>query len=183
MIFAVTGSLRKRGAPLQDGAGAFEVVGGVDAERHVVDEHDVDAHAGLERPQLLEPLPHLERRGRQRHIALERRAPIGIEPDVVEERPRPARRGGAREIERPQAPGRQLGADGLDDGRVEPLLLARDHAGERRDVDARVRERLDRGGDGARIDGRQIALNVDDHVMAPLRVEAFQRPRRCARSR
>ena len=104
-LLSVTGFLRQAQRALEHGAGALQVFGGVDAERHVVDEHDVDAHSRLERPQLLELFPHLERRRRQRHKALERRAPIGIQPDVMEKRPRPAGRGGAREIERPQAPG------------------------------------------------------------------------------
>ena len=80
-----TGSLRMR-APLQRGARSRSCRR-VDAERHGVDEHDIDAHAGLERPQLLELLALFERRGRQRHEALERGAPIGIEPDMVESGP------------------------------------------------------------------------------------------------
>ena len=48
---------------------------------------DVDAHAGFERAQLFELLALFERRGRQRDEALQRRAPIGIKPDVMIERP------------------------------------------------------------------------------------------------
>ena len=68
-------------------AGALEIGRRVDAERHAVDERHVDAHAGLERAQLLELLALLERRRRQRHEALERRAAIGVDADVVVERP------------------------------------------------------------------------------------------------
>src|SRR5215471_20441819 len=50
----------------------------VDAERHRVDQRDVYAHAGLERAQLLELLPPLQRRGREPHEPLERLAPVGI---------------------------------------------------------------------------------------------------------
>ena len=44
---------------------------------------DVDAHAGVERAQLLQPLALLVRRRRQLDEALERGAPVSIEPDVV----------------------------------------------------------------------------------------------------
>ena len=71
-----------------------QILGRVDAERRDVDERDVDAHARLERAQLLEPLAHLQRRGRQRDEARERRAAIGVEADVVQQRrPRPTARG------------------------------------------------------------------------------------------
>ena len=82
--------------------GGLQVFRRVDAERHGVDERHVDAHAGLERAQLLEPLALLQRRGRQRDEALERRAAIGVEADVVIERAVAVRRGGAGEIERAQ---------------------------------------------------------------------------------
>ena len=68
---------------------------------------DVDAHAGLERPQLLEPLALLQRRRRQRDEALQRRAAIGVEPDVMVERPVARGRGRAGEIERAQPPRRR----------------------------------------------------------------------------
>ena len=68
-------------------AGAVEVGGRVDAERDRVDDRHVDAHAGLERAELLELLALLERRRRQGDIALERRAAIGVEADVMIERP------------------------------------------------------------------------------------------------
>ena len=67
-------------------ARACQVLRRVDAERHAVDERDVDAHAGFERAQLLEPLALLERRGRQADEARERRAAIGIKADVMIER-------------------------------------------------------------------------------------------------
>ena len=120
---------------------AFEVLRRIDAERHAVDDGDVDAHAGLQRAQLLEPLALLERRGRQLDEALEGGAAVGIEPDVMVERPLPVGRGGAGEIERAQ-PGRRRPASrptfttfGLSRSSVADL------GGERRDVDGRVGER------------------------------------------
>ena len=50
-----------------------KVGGSIDTERNGVNERDVDAHAGFERAQLLEPLALLERRRRQRDETLERR--------------------------------------------------------------------------------------------------------------
>ena len=90
------------------GAGAGEVGRHVDAERHGVDEGDVDAHPGLQGAELLQPLAPLQRRGRKGNEAGERRPPVGVEPDMVIERPRPGGRGGAGEIERAQPAGRHL---------------------------------------------------------------------------
>ena len=47
------------------------------------DHRDVDAHAGVERAQLLELLALLVGRRRQLDETLQRRAPVNIEPDVV----------------------------------------------------------------------------------------------------
>ncbi len=66
---------------------------------HRIDDGDVDPHAGFQRPELLQLLPHFERRGRQRDVAGKRGAAIRIEADVVVERAVAVRRGGAREIE------------------------------------------------------------------------------------
>src|SRR5215470_15714436 len=68
-------------------AGALEVGRRIDPERHGVNDAGVDAHAVLERAQLLEPLAALKHRGRQRHEALERRPAIGIDADVMIDRP------------------------------------------------------------------------------------------------
>ena len=76
--------------PSRISAGAVELVRRVDPQRNGGDHGDVDAHAGLERAKLLQPLAPLERRGRQRDETLQRGAAIGIEADMVEERrPRP----------------------------------------------------------------------------------------------
>ena len=60
-------------AGCQQRAGTLEVCCGVDAERHGIDDRDVDAHVRFERAQLLEPLLPLERRGRQLDEAFDRR--------------------------------------------------------------------------------------------------------------
>src|SRR5690349_2976499 len=82
-------------APCEHGARLLQLLGRVDAERHRRDQRDVDAHAGLERAQLLELLAPLQRRGREPHEPLERVAAVGVEPDVMVERPVAVRRGGA----------------------------------------------------------------------------------------
>src|SRR4051812_13593903 len=64
-----------------------EVLGRIDAERYAVDEGHVDAHAGLERAQLLELFALLERGGGKADEASERGAAVGIKPDVMIERP------------------------------------------------------------------------------------------------
>ena len=70
--------------------------------RGTVDDRHVDAHAGFERAQLLEPLPPLQARRRQRDEAGERLAAKRIETEMVVERTLAPRRGGAGEIQRAQ---------------------------------------------------------------------------------
>ena len=63
------GSLGSKMSGLSSGqqvTGALKVVGSIDAERNGVNERHVDAHAVLERAQLLEPLALLKRGGSQR---------------------------------------------------------------------------------------------------------------------
>src|SRR4051794_25196902 len=96
---------------------------GVDPEQSGLDDRHVDAHAGLERPQLLEAFAPLERARRQRHEALERGAPIGVEADVMIMRPRPPGRGRAGEIERAQPVFSDWRADHLDHVGISPLAL------------------------------------------------------------
>ena len=57
-----------------------------------VQQRRVDAHAGLERAQLLQPLALFERGGRQRDEALQRRAAKGVDADVLQTRPFAIRR-------------------------------------------------------------------------------------------
>ena len=88
---------------------------GVDAERHLVD----DATSMRMPASSARSCSSRSRRssgdGRQRDEAVERRAAIGIEPDMVVARPVAPRGGGAGEIERPETPGRHRRADRLDD--------------------------------------------------------------------
>src|SRR4029079_9621532 len=81
---------------------ALEIARSIDTERHSVNEADIDAHAGFERTQLLQFLPELERRRRQRHEALQCLPAIGVDADMVIERAIAVRRRRPGEIERPQ---------------------------------------------------------------------------------
>src|SRR5215467_1663270 len=74
---------RCRAAAREELAGALEIFRRIDAERHAVDDLDIDAHTGFERAQLLELLAQLQRRGRQRYKPLQRVPAISIEPDMV----------------------------------------------------------------------------------------------------
>src|SRR5688572_27204254 len=71
----------------QQRAGAVEIGGRVDSERDLVHERRVDAHAGFERPELLEALALLERAWRQRDESREGRAAERVDADVMIERP------------------------------------------------------------------------------------------------
>ena len=92
----VRGSIVSLGAAIPSRAEqrprARQIGRSIDAERNRVNERHPDAHAGLERAQLLEPLPALERARRQGCEALQRRPPIGIDADVVPDRARAGRR-------------------------------------------------------------------------------------------
>src|SRR4029079_10390243 len=61
----------------------LELLRRVDAERDTRDNRDVDAHTGIHRAELLELLASFIGGGRQADEFLERRAAIGVEPDVV----------------------------------------------------------------------------------------------------
>ena len=75
----------------ESAARPLEVGGSIDTERNSVNDRHVDAHAVLERPQLLELLAQLERRRPQRDEALQRRPAVGVDADVMVERPIAAR--------------------------------------------------------------------------------------------
>src|SRR4051812_19482495 len=95
--------VRRPGATLsQHGAGCLQVLRRIDAERHRLNDCDVDAHAGFDRAELLQLLALLERRRRELNETLQRRAPIGVKSDVMMERPIARGRDGAGEIERAQ---------------------------------------------------------------------------------
>ena len=89
-IFSFLVMCRPLQQPLRLGqylAGGFEIGGRVDAARHRVDDGDVDPHAGLQRPQLLQLFVLFQRRGRQLDETLQRRAAVGIEADMMVARP------------------------------------------------------------------------------------------------
>jgi len=108
-------------------AGAREIVRSIDTERDGVNAGHVDAHAVLQRAQLLEALALLEGPARQRHEALERRAAIGVEPDMVVVRPGTRRDGRAarntargRSARRPRPGGRRRPRSSPPAGRPDP---------------------------------------------------------------
>ena len=156
-------------------ARGFEVGRGVDAARHGVDNSDVDPHAGLERPQLFQLLLLLQRRGRQSDEAFERRAAISIEADVMVARAFAVGRSGAGEIERAQPPGADQRADCLHDVGIRGLFLGVDFRSQRRDIDLGVGERHQHIADIVRAYGRKIALQIDDDLGLPARIEGAER--------
>src|SRR6185312_9626960 len=76
-----------------------EIVGRIDAKRHAVNDRDVDAHAGVERTQLLELLALFVNGRRQFDKPLQRGAAVSIKADVMIMRAG-TMRVGAREPER-----------------------------------------------------------------------------------
>ena len=84
-------------------------------------------------------------------------------------------RRGAGEIERPQARRPDRASDRLDDVGIAALFVAADHGGERRDIHRRVAKRSCDGTDGLRRDGRQVALQVDYGVVAPIGIDDGER--------
>ncbi len=55
------------------------------------------------------------------------------------------------------------------------LVLIDDHSRKSRDVDRRIGKGRDARGDGARVDRRKVALQVDDDVVPALGVEGLRR--------
>ncbi len=95
----------------------FQIFRCVDPQRRAVNDHDIDAHAGIERPQLFESFALLVGRWRQPDKAFERRTAVRIKPDVMVVRSI-AGRVRAREFFRLQMAGPDLRACNLDDIRV-----------------------------------------------------------------
>ena len=173
----------------QDGAGALEIGRSIDTERNRVNERGVDAHARLERAQLLQPLALLERRRRQGDEACQRRAPIGVNADMMVMRSVARRHGQAAEVERAADRGRAPSSD----RRTRPPPSPR--------WDCRARHRIvmrvttvpmstagsasgaSAARDGRRVDGRQVALHVDHGIVPALADRPPAAPRRCGRNR
>jgi hypothetical protein len=99
-------------AGADDGARSFKIVGGVDAERNVVNKADIDSHAGFERTELFKAFADLERRWRECDKSLQGGAAIGVKADVMIKRPLTRGRGCAGEIERAE----RIRPDGCSDG-------------------------------------------------------------------
>ena len=147
--------------------------GRVDPERCGGHAGAADAHPGLQRPQLLQPLALFERRRRQADEPGERLPPPGVDPEMVPERARAVRHHGAGEIKGGrQLPARREGADGLHDGRRGGLVGALDGRHQRADVVPR--HRAEGRAQIFRRQGRQVALEVHHHVVPSLRVELAQ---------
>src|SRR5262249_15629352 len=102
-------------------AGGLQIFQCVDAQRDAVNDHAVHPHAGIERPQLLESFALLVVGWRQSDEALQRRAAIGIEADVVIVR---SIAGGvrAREVFRLQTARPDLRTGNLDDVQIGSLV-------------------------------------------------------------
>src|SRR5688572_25864459 len=151
-----------RSAGSQNLAGPFQVGRSIDAERNRVNEADLDTHAVLERPKLLQFLPPLQRGRRQRNEALERAAPVSIHADVMVKRPLSIRCRRAREIQRPEPTWPYRRAHHLHHTRTGPLLLEADLAAERGNIDRVVAQRLQARAQQSGLHGRQVALHVED---------------------
>ena len=155
---------------------AGQILRSIDAGRDSVNAGDADGHAVLQRAQLLQPLPPFQRRGRQAHEAFQGRAAIGVDADMVPDRPLPRRCGGAGEIERAaQAPPWRQRRNRLD--HVGVLPLARIQRGDRQgaDIGRQHVQRFQHRGDHRGRDRRQVALQVDDRPEPAFGVAGLQR--------
>jgi hypothetical protein len=61
----------------------FQILGRVDAKRHTSNDHDIDAHAGVDRAQLLQILTPFIGRRREFDEAFQGCATVRVEPDVM----------------------------------------------------------------------------------------------------
>src|SRR6476646_8941771 len=102
VVFIAVGlrGVRRMSMAGQNATGHSEVLGCINTEWHRFHDRHVDAQARFEQPQLLELFTSFERRRWQRHEFLQRRPSIGVEPDVMVERPIAIRGRGAGEIKR-----------------------------------------------------------------------------------
>src|SRR4029079_11776207 len=98
-FFIGLGTRARSAAGLEQFTRPRKVGRSIDTERDSVNEPDMNAHTGFQRSELLEFLPELERRRRQRHEALQCLPPVSIDADMMIERPLAIRRSSAGEIE------------------------------------------------------------------------------------
>ncbi len=139
----------------------------------------IDPHAGFEGAELLQALAALEGARRKLDESFESLAAVAVEADVVEVIARPRGDGGAAEVER-AGDGARLrlrreGRDELHDVGIAPFPLLADDGAKRRDVDASLAEGPKHGTHDRSLDGREIALHVDDDVVPAERVDDAQR--------
>src|SRR5262249_4321228 len=114
------------------------------AEPGSLDQTYGDPHPGFERAQLLETLTLLEDAARQPDKAFERRAAIGVKPDMFVMGSLAPRHRRLAEIERSRWAGRvDKAGDDLVDAGVGERGGVLDHGGEGRDIDFRIGEPSD----------------------------------------
>ena len=141
--------------------------------RDGIDHGDVDPHAGFQRAELFEPLLPFQRRRRQLHEALQRRAAVGVEADMVVARPVAMRGGGAGEIQGAHPPPAERRTHRLHHIGVEALFLGVDLGRQRRDIDRGIGKRRQHVADILRRNGREIALQIDHDFRLTARIERF----------
>src|SRR3981081_2360482 len=133
MVFVMVPWFKRSGVG-QNAASGFEIVGRINAERHRIHDGRVDPHSCFPRPALFELRALFQHRWLELDVALQRVAPIGVEPDVMVARTVAVRRGGAGKIQRPEPLAVQWGADQFYDAWGGVLLILSDLGGQRSDV-------------------------------------------------
>ena len=155
----MAGSVRSSRALHQQRSGAFKVLRRIDPERAVFHPHARDSHSILQRPQLLQAFALLQRAGRQRDIAVEHGASVGINPDMMPAWPRAPGNRLTREIQRRRdGLAGPEGAGGLDEGNSGGLDLIADRHHQCADIDVRIGQRRDDQTQALRVQRREIAL-------------------------
>ncbi len=106
----------------------------------------------------------------------QRRAPVGVDADMVPARPVAPRDRHPGEIQRRRDGAAAVeGAGGLHDRGSGRLLVRIDRRHQRGDIESRIGQRRQHGAQVDRRDTRQIALQVDHDVVPPLRIQFRQR--------
>jgi hypothetical protein len=153
----------------------LQIVRRVHIQRLGIDDRDVDSHSGLQRTELLEPLAHFKRRGRQRHEALQRRAAVCVKAHMEIERAFAGWRSRPREVERAKAHRSDGRADRLDDVRVVAVALVADFSSHRADLDCGIVQQIHGSTDVRGVHRRPIPLDVDGDTDPAFRVDDLQR--------
>ena len=158
--------------PFREPVACFGKVGGrIYAAMSLRDQCGIDAHPVVHRAQLFKPLARFVVRRRQGDEPFERGAPVRIDPDMPPRRTgRGPERQRARKPRRPdtqRAQGRAEEFHGIGVG----AIGVEKRRGERGDGDGGIVERTEHGAQRRRIGLRFVALQVDDHVVTPLRID------------